>query len=238
MVKKPGHRPGHRTGPAQTPEKESDRRRFLRVDLPLKARMLTAAGEEVRCLVTNVSAGGALLRSNTPPKFNEEVVLYIETLGRFEATVIRSDRNNFAVTYNGSRAKTKRTADALTEIKNPGNANKDKRNKPRYAQDAEAIVRLEDGRTVKCSIIDVSLTGASIEIHPRPPLGMHLILGRMRAKVVRRHDKGSLKKSRPLPNLRPSLARRLHAPSARKANCLNQARNGHDRSRELVRKSR
>lgn len=186
MVKKSAHR----RGPARAPEKESDRRRYLRVDLPLKARLLTASGEEIPCLVTNASAGGALMRSNTPPKIGEEVVVYIEKLGRFEAAVVRSERNNFAVTYNSGRAKTARTADALTEVKNPGLSGKEKRAKPRYAQDAEAVVRLEDGRTVKCSILDVSLTGASIEIHPRPPLGMHLILGRMKAKVVRRHDKG------------------------------------------------
>ena len=38
--------------------------------------------------------------------------------------------------------------------------------------------------------MDISLTGASLEIAPRPPLGSRLILGRMTAKVVRRHDKG------------------------------------------------
>ena len=41
-----------------------------------------------------------------------------------------------------------------------------------------------------CSIRDISLTGASIDIAPQPPLGAQLKLGKMMAKVVRRHDTG------------------------------------------------
>jgi len=167
-----------------------DRRRFFRADVPLKARFLTANGTEEPCLVSNVSAGGALLRTKHPPQMGAMVVLYIDRLGRFESKVIRSGQNSFAVSYEKKRARTQKTADSLTQIMNQSPSAQDRRKSPRIQHDAPAIVVFENGEKADCSIMDISLTGASIEISPRPALGAKLILGKMTAKVVRRHDKG------------------------------------------------
>lgn len=175
---------GKNASPAQ------DRRKHLRVDLPLKARFLTENRLERPCLVANISAGGALLRAKTPPPAGARVVVYIDQVGRFEGKVARVGRNCFAVAYHKRKAKTVKTADALTEAVNRGQHRLDRRTTPRIGHDASTRIRLEDGRTQECAILDISLTGASIDINPRPPLGAHLILGRMTAKVVRRHDSG------------------------------------------------
>lgn len=167
-----------------------DRRKHLRVETPLKARFLNDAGEEHTCLVMNISAGGAMMRTKNPPPFGSVVVLYIDRLGRFEGRVIRSGANSFAVNYEKKRAKNAKTADGLTEVLNKGSRSHDRRASPRVKHDAPAKVFFEDGRSDECSILDISLTGASIAISPRPPLGTRLILGRMTAKVVRRHEKG------------------------------------------------
>lgn len=167
-----------------------ERRMHARADVPIKARFLSESGEERPCLVTNVSAGGALLRAAAPPKEGENVVLYIDDVGRFEGRVIRSVGSEFAVDYRGRRSKSKRTADALTVVLNHKPRASDRRASPRIKTEARAVVRLEDGEMVPCSILDISLTGAAIEIHPRPPLGSIVTLGKMQAKVVRRHEKG------------------------------------------------
>lgn len=172
------------------PASHDDRRKHLRVETPLKARFLNDAGEEQPCLVINVSAGGALMKAKTPPPFGTHVVLYIDQVGRFEGRVIRSTGNIFAVNYEKKRRKNARTADSLTEVMNTTKRGADRRGGPRIRQDAPARVIFEDGRNQDCAILDISLTGASIEISPRPPLGARLILGRMNAKVVRRHDNG------------------------------------------------
>ena len=172
------------------PVDHSDRRKHLRVHLPLKARFLDHTGEERPCIVVNVSAGGALLRTKNPPAFGKSVVLYVDRLGRFEGQVIRSGGNSFAITYSKKRDKAARTADDITEVMHKGKRSLDRRKTPRIKQNAPAMVHFEDGRTEECALLDISLTGASIEISPRPPLGMRLILGRMTAKVVRRHDTG------------------------------------------------
>ncbi len=169
---------------------DADRRKHLRVDTPLKARFMNDAGEEQPCLVVNVSAGGALLKAKVPPPFGTNVVVYIDRVGRFEGRVIRSSTNIFAVNYERKRRKNARTADSLTEVMNRSKRAHDRRAGPRIRHDAPAKVHFEDGRVENCAILDISLTGASIEISPRPPLGARLILGRMNAKVVRRHEKG------------------------------------------------
>ena len=171
-------------------EDYSDRRKYFRADLPLKARYLTKEGREHPCVISNISAGGAMLRAKSPPPKGAKIVLYIDQLGRFEGTVIRSADKIFAINYTKRRAKAAKIADDLTQVINRGQRATDRRNSPRIQQDAPAIIHLEDGRSTQCAILDISLTGASIEISPRPPLGSHLVLGRMTAKVVRRHEKG------------------------------------------------
>ncbi|MEL6790727.1 MAG: PilZ domain-containing protein [Pseudomonadota bacterium] len=168
-----------------------DRRRHFRADMRLKARFLGPDGVEHPCVVINVSAGGAMVKATTLPRAEDRVILYIDGVGRFESTVVRTGKFGFAVHYNSRRAKTQRTADALIRTLNRrGQLEKDRRIAPRIALDTPVIVTHDDGRSVECTIMDVSLTGASVGIEPQPPLGTELTVGRMRARVVRRHELG------------------------------------------------
>ena len=178
--------------PAQAePENKADRRQHRRVNLPLQARFLTDAGEESKGIVVNISAGGAMLRTSSPPAFGANVVVYIDQIGRIQGQVVRSGKDNFAVCYQQNPKKQAKIADNLTSAVNNKNNGSARRANPRISsENSLATVFLEDGRSLRCSILDISLTGASIEINPRPPLGTPLIVGRMTAKVVRRHDQG------------------------------------------------
>ncbi len=167
-----------------------DRRKHQRAQLPLKARFLNDKGQEHRCIVIDVSASGAFIRTKNPPAFGKKVVLYVDQLGRFEGLVTRSDKNSFALHYEKGREKSAQIADNITEVLHKGRRSTDRRKDSRVGQDKPTLVHFEDGRTEECAILDISLTGASVEISPRPPLGMRLILGRMTAKVIRRHETG------------------------------------------------
>lgn len=179
------------TGPADAAASDpSERRRHRRVDFSAKARVLKANGVEEPCLVINASAGGALFKAVNPPAEGERVIVYIDDVGRFEGYVIRATKHSFAVDYRSRRAKARRTADSLTEAVHKRAMSLDRRGTPRIRRDGPAIVTLEDGRVVDCQILDISLTGASIAIEDRPPLGAPITVGRMKAKVVRRHETG------------------------------------------------
>ena len=51
-------------------------------------------------------------------------------------------------------------------------------------------VRLEDGRAYRARIIDLSLSGAAIELTVRPAIGTVLWVGNMRGRVVRHFEDG------------------------------------------------
>jgi len=52
------------------------------------------------------------------------------------------------------------------------------------------VLHLMDGRHYECRIIDLSLSGAAVEIEVRPALGLQVVLGTMRGEVVRHFDEG------------------------------------------------
>ncbi len=167
-----------------------ERRKHRRVGLTLKARVLKADGVEEPCLVINISAGGALMKAVNPPQAGEKVVVYIDDIGRYEGLVIRSSRHHFAVDYRSRKAKTRRAADNLTHALNTPHMRLDRRANPRIKADQPTVMTLESGEAFACEILDISLTGASIAIDPKPDLGTVVTIGRTPAKVVRRHEKG------------------------------------------------
>ena len=51
-------------------------------------------------------------------------------------------------------------------------------------------VEYDDGRSEECTAIDVSISGASLKSKTRPVLGCKLTVGKLRAEVVRHHERG------------------------------------------------
>jgi hypothetical protein len=49
---------------------------------------------------------------------------------------------------------------------------------------------LEDGTLYVCRIMDLSLSGAAVDVEARPPIGMPVRLGNMRGRVVRHFMEG------------------------------------------------
>lgn len=176
----------------QAPEHSAEpheRRRHRRVELPLKARYMLRDGGEHVCEIENISVGGAMLKAETAGAPGERVILYIEQIGRFEAHIVRTSETGFAVRFLQHAQKAHRTADALTWLLNGGES-AGKRAAPRLRQNKQSSIRMDDGSETPCIILDISLTGASIGIDPRPPIGTNLHLGLTAARVVRHHPNG------------------------------------------------
>lgn len=51
-------------------------------------------------------------------------------------------------------------------------------------------LQLPDGRRYPCRIIDLSLSGAAVEIEVKPAIGAQVMLGTMRGQVVRHFEDG------------------------------------------------
>jgi hypothetical protein len=52
------------------------------------------------------------------------------------------------------------------------------------------ILHMPDKRQYTCRIVDLSLSGAAVEIDVRPAIGTQVTLGNMRGQIVRHFDEG------------------------------------------------
>ena len=179
------------SAPAPVHPPENDRRRHRRVTVTLAGRFMLESGEEHRATVRNVSPGGTQLRTDAEAKLGERVILYLDELGRFEGAVSRLDESGFAVRFDSSPAKLEKTANALTWLVNRHRSpDLEKRKERRVPRSDKTELRLSDGSTADCKVIDMSICGASVAVTPRPPIGARVGLGQMEARVVRYHDAG------------------------------------------------
>ncbi len=179
-----------------------DRRRHRRIEAALGARFLCAGGAEGIGKTLNISAGGAAIESGTPPPVGLPLILYLETIGRLEATVVRhlGAPPGFAVRFVASPSKRDRLIERLTAVafslatgQEPApypEGLQDLRRNARQIANEAASLTLPGGRTVECLVLDVSLGGLSLETAERPPAGSIVMVGSVRARVVRHHEKG------------------------------------------------
>jgi PilZ domain len=52
------------------------------------------------------------------------------------------------------------------------------------------MLQLDEGIAITCRVLDVSISGASVGTEARPEIGAEVVLGKLRAVVVRHHRDG------------------------------------------------
>ena len=168
-----------------------ERRRHRRLELSLPGRALSTSRGEFRCVLTDVSPGGARIRCQTPPEAGERVVMLFDGFGRIEGEVVRAGRAGFAVRFITSQRKRDRLADAITWRFNMERLglNED-RAAPRKPGHGRATLRLQDGVIIKADVLDVSVSGAAFACLERPRIGEPVQVGDMLGKVARWLDNG------------------------------------------------
>jgi hypothetical protein len=169
-----------------------ERRRHQRVKVNLTGRFMRENRQEYPCQTVNMSPGGVLLSSDTPPNVGEHIVAYIDHVGRVEGRCTRVSGNNFAMTISATLRRRDKLADQLTWFANRNllGLPEDRRHKRVELQNPRSILTLPDGSTIECRVVDVSLSGAAIATKVKLPLGSPVHLGRTPARVVRHLDTG------------------------------------------------
>jgi hypothetical protein len=169
-----------------------DRRRFQRVRINVLGRFMLSDRNEYPCQVVDMSPGGAALMAPVSGAIGERVVAYIDHVGRIEGQITRLFDGGFAMTVNATAGKRDKLASQLTWLANRDTLNlpEDRRHERITPRRPFSDVVLGDGQTVRCKIIDVSLSGAAFATTLRPPLGSPITIGRMRARVVRHFADG------------------------------------------------
>lgn len=178
--------------PMLGPRSAEDRRRHKRYPLSLIGRFMRTDRHEYACKLIDISIGGAALASPVQLERGEQIIAYIDELGALEGVVSRLFEGGFAMELKATRHKREKLAARITWLVNRGEiegleARCHERVNPSNTQN---LLRLPDGLALRVSLLDVSLSGASIATEARPAIGTELMLGKLRARVMRHHDRG------------------------------------------------
>lgn len=167
-------------------------RQFQHVDLSLFGRYMTEDKMEYPCQITNMSPGSASLIGPKSGQVGERIVAYMDHIGRLEGKILRVFHGGFAFNINATLHKRDMLAAKITWLANRHELNlpEDRRHERVVPSNKLAHIKLEDGRTYQVRIVDLSLSGAAIELDVRPAIGTLIWLGNMRGRVVRQFDEG------------------------------------------------
>ncbi|MAN46935.1 MAG: PilZ domain-containing protein [Hyphomonas sp.] len=166
---------------------ERDRRQHERIDLEIGGCYLDEESQDHKLVTENLSCSGALMRAATIPSEGSNVICYFDDLGRVAATVVRTSEDGFAVQFNVVPHKREKLANRLSWLANKGEHElPEERTAPRYPTSGHAQVIRKNGQHLACNVIDISLTGASLETHGAlPAIGEIVIAGNLQGRVVR-----------------------------------------------------
>jgi len=148
--------------------------------------------EEYPCTAVEMSPGEVEFECMARPRINERVIAYMDNLGRLEGTVTELSSSGFTMILQATERKREKLAAQLTWLANKHELGlpEDRRHDRLTPRQINTEITLEDGRRYACRLMDLSLSGAAVDIDIRPPLGTILRLGNMRGKVVRHFMEG------------------------------------------------
>jgi hypothetical protein len=169
-----------------------EKRGFQRVRVKIYGRFMLEDRTEHPCQVVDMSPGNVALRCDRIGNPGEKIIAYIDHIGRVEGVVTRTMQDGFAMTIIASDRKKDKLAAQLTWLANKHELDlpEDRRHARVAPRNPMSTLQLTDGRQYQCRIIDLSLSGAAIEISVKPALGVQVTLGTMRGQVVRHFEDG------------------------------------------------
>jgi PilZ domain len=170
----------------------TDRRRHKRFAMTLLGRFMRESKHEYPCKLIDISVGGAAVMSPVTVNMGERIIAYFDNLGGIEGTASRLFEGGFAIKFTVTANKREKLAAQLTWLLNKDHVPgvEERRHERQLLVSKTTTVQLGPGITVECQVIDVSLSGASIATETRPAMGTDVLVGNLRARVMRHHDKG------------------------------------------------
>lgn len=171
----------------------ADRRKHRRVQWVVRVRGLTGDGEEFTCTTVDVCAGGLRINLARPLAKGENLVLYIDDIGRVEGTVARVlNEIGYAIQFTVPPRKRDKIADLLTWLINKDRLGlSDERVAERRVGGGQVIATYGKGVSIACAVADVSLFGVALKTAgPRPMIGDRVQIGERAGTCVRYIDGG------------------------------------------------
>lgn len=169
-----------------------ERRNFQRVKVTIHGRYMLQDRSEHPCQVLEMSPGDLSVRATKSGSVGERVVAYLDHVGRIEGTIARTTEDGFAMTIVASDRKRDKLAAQLTWLANRHELNlpEDRRHERIVPHDPMTTLRLPDDQQYRCRIVDLSVSGAAVQVEVKPQLETPVFLGSVRGRVVRHFDDG------------------------------------------------
>ena len=170
----------------------SEERKFHRVAISVQGRFMRADHSEHDCIVDSMSPFDAVISCTARPDTGERIVAYVDYIGRIEGKVTQANGRSFTISLNATDRKRDKLSAQLTWLANKHELGlpEDRRHERVSPSNPVSEIRLDDGRRYPCRIIDLSVSGAAVEIDVRPAFGTMVVLGNMRGRVVRHFQEG------------------------------------------------
>jgi hypothetical protein len=177
------------------PEEDSarpERRRHQRAKVTLRGRYMLADRREYVCQSIDISAGGIAILGAIKGGIGERVVAYFDKIGRVEGMVVRHFDKCFVIELSASALKRERLDLRIGWIvkREAGLVSDGRRHERVPLYKWRTNLRTADGQDNIAHIVDLSISGAAINVNAAPPLGSNVTIGDRPAVVVRHFPGG------------------------------------------------
>ena len=164
-----------------------EQRHDERVEVRLLGRFMRSDRKEFDCELIDASPNGIAFAAEAGVQPGERIVAYLNQIGRVEGRVTQIFAKGFAIEMNVPPAKRNKLATQLAWLANRQALGlPEERRHDRIApRDRYTILKLANGREYTATLIDLSTSGAALNVDCEPPIGAQVVVGATPAEVVR-----------------------------------------------------
>ncbi len=143
--------------------------------------------QEFDCESIDASPTGIAFAAEAGVQPGERIVAYLNQIGRVEGRVTQIFAKGFAIEMNVPAAKRDKLASQIAWLANRQALGlpQDRRHERIAPRDRYTILQLPNGREYTATLIDISVSGAALNVDCEPPIGERVVVGATPAEVVR-----------------------------------------------------
>ncbi|MEP1208209.1 MAG: PilZ domain-containing protein [Rhizobiaceae bacterium] len=147
---------------------------------------------EIPCQAVEISPDQARLVSAHRPNIGDRAIVYLDNVGRIEGNISEHFQGGFTLGIDCTARKRDKLASQIRQLAHNHTFGEDnQRDYQRIEpQNTNSELKLADGRAYPIKIIDISLSGAAIQIDVKPAVGSKVWLAGMEGTVVRHFQEG------------------------------------------------
>lgn len=161
----------------------------MSVELP--GRYLDGSGAERDCTVRGITPDALQIAGGHTPALGELIVCRIPGLGLLRGRAAERTNGVFRLDLEAGPAQRARLAARLAWHATQASGATDRREAVRVVPIRTDVVVAWDGGEALGRLRDVSINGASVDLTPRPGIGISATIGRRRSQVIR-HTEGGI----------------------------------------------